>query len=76
MRNESRVVELMQKVLNTKCENAEYSEFPDDCTIEDELVAWGDSGDVGNTEDFIAETVARTIAELIKMKEIIECLTK
>lgn len=72
MRNESRVVELMQKVLNTKCENAEYSEFPDDCTIEDELVAWGDSGDVGNTEDFVAETVARTIAELIKMKEIIE----
>ena len=66
MNNESRVRELMEKVLETKCEDAEYAEDPDDCTIEDELVAWGDSGDVGNTQDFVAETVARTIAELIK----------
>jgi len=66
MTNESQVIEIMQEILETKEENAVYAEDPDDCTIEDELVAWGDSGDVGNTEDFVAETVARTIAELIK----------
>jgi hypothetical protein len=66
MSNESQIVELMQEILETKEENAVYAEDPDDCTIEDELVAWGDSGDVGGTEDFVAETVARTIAELIK----------
>jgi hypothetical protein len=66
MDNESQVIEIMQEILETKEENAVYAEDPDDCTIEDELVAWGDSGDVGNTEDFVAETVARTIAELIK----------
>jgi hypothetical protein len=66
MPNESQVIEIMQEILETKEENAVYAEDPDDCTIEDELVAWGDSGDVGNTEDFVAETVARTIAELIK----------
>jgi hypothetical protein len=66
MSNEKRVVELMQMVLETKEDNAVYAEFPDDCTIEDELVAWADSGDVGDTQDFVAEVVARTIAELIK----------
>ena len=66
MNNESRVIELMQKVLNTKEGNAVYAEYPDDCTIEDELVAWGESGDVGDTQDFVAEVVARTIVELIK----------
>lgn len=70
MSNESRVIELMQKILNTKEENAVYSEDLDDCTIEDELVAWGNSGDVGDTQDFVAEVVARTIAELIKQGEL------
>lgn len=67
---EARVRELMLQVLNTKEENAVYAEDPDDCTIEDELVAWADSGDVGGTDDFVAEVVARTIAELIKQGEI------
>jgi len=66
MNNEARVRELMEEVLETKCEDAEYAEDPDDCTIEDELIAWGESGYVGDTQDFVAETVARTIAELIK----------
>jgi len=70
MSNEKRVVELMQKVLNTKEENAVYAEDPDDCTIEDELVAWGEGGDVVHVDDFVAEVVARTIAELIKQGEI------
>lgn len=67
---EARVRELMLQILNTKEENAVYAEDPDDCTIEDELVAWADSGDVGGTDDFVAEVVARTIAELIKQGEI------
>ena len=66
MPNESQVIEIMQEILETKEENAVYAEDPDDCTVEDELVAWGESGDVGDTQDFVAETVARTIAELIK----------
>jgi len=68
--SEKRIVELMQKVLETKEDNAVYADNPDDCTIEDELVAWGDSGDVGDTQDFVAEVVARTIAELIKQGEL------
>ena len=68
--SERRIVELMQKILETKEDNAVYADDPDDCTIEDELVAWGDSGDVGDTQDFVAEVVARTIAELIKQGEL------
>jgi hypothetical protein len=65
MINESQVVEIMQEILETKEENAEYAENPDDCTIGDELLALAESGDV-DTETFITETTARTIAELIK----------
>jgi hypothetical protein len=66
MSNESRVVELMNEVMDAKCENAVYAEDPDDCTVGDELEAWGESGDVGGVGDFVAEVVATTIAELIK----------
>jgi hypothetical protein len=68
--SEKRIVELMQKVLETKEDNAVYADDPDDCTIEDELVAWGDSGDIWDTQSFVAEVVARTIAELIKQGEL------
>jgi len=70
MINESQVVEtliviLMNEVMDAKCEDAVYAEDPDDCTIGDELLALAESGDV-DTETFITETTARTIAELIK----------
>ena len=55
------VVELMQKVMNSKCENAEFAEDPDNCTIGDEMDAY-----VGFGGGSVDEIVAMTIAELLK----------
>jgi hypothetical protein len=57
---------LMEKVLRSRYENADYADNTDTCTFEDEFVAKAESGYIDSYEDFIAEVVANTIAELIK----------
>ena len=57
---ETLVVELMNEVMDAKCEDAEYAEDPDDCTIGDEMEAKAEFG------FSVDEIVATTIAELVK----------